>query len=206
MRIIFWHSSWFIIYRTQQLKDSQFSHKQLVLVATPVSTGVYLFAGIPFCENELTDTYFCQNFYMPRVKIHLPDVFSFNTEVPVRITDVNYGGHVGNDAILGIIHEARLQFLKHHGFSEMDFGGCGLIMADVAIEFKQEAFYGDLIYVSVAANDFGRVSFDICYKLEKETEGKRSTVAIAKTGMVCFNYQQRKVCPAPDEALKKIGK
>jgi len=28
-------------------KSSQFSHKQLVLVATPVSTGVYFFAPTP---------------------------------------------------------------------------------------------------------------------------------------------------------------
>ena len=141
---------------------------------------------------------------MPRVKIQLPETFSFVTEIPVRITDVNYGGHVGNDAILSIIHEARLQFLKHHGYSEMDIGGSGIIMADVAIEFKHEAFYGDTIITSVAANDFQRVSFDICYKLEKEIDGKRQPVAIAKTGMVCYNYGEKKICNVPAEVVDKL--
>lgn len=109
---------------------------------------------------------------MSRVKIQLPETFSFSTAIPVRITDVNYGGHVGNDAILSIIHEARLQFLRHHGFNEMDLGGSGTIMADVAIEFKNEAFYGDTILASVTTNDYQRVGFDICYKLEKESNGK----------------------------------
>ena len=49
---------------------------------------------------------------MARIKIELPDNFPFTTSIPVRITDINYGGHVGNDTVLSIIHEARMQFLK----------------------------------------------------------------------------------------------
>ncbi len=142
---------------------------------------------------------------MPRVKIQLPEKFSFVTEIPVRITDVNYGGHVGNDSILGILHEARLRFLKHHGYSEMDLGGSGMIMADVAIEFKHEAFYGDSVIASVAANDFQRVSFDICYKLEKESNGEKLTVAIAKTGLVCDDYTRKKICNLPVEVVNQLS-
>lgn len=141
---------------------------------------------------------------MARVKVSLPDQFKFSVTIPVRISDVNYGGHVGNDAVLSIIHEARLQFLAHFGYSEMNLEGAGLIMADVAIEFKQEAFYGDSIIVSVAANDFGRVTFDLCYKLEKIKDDKRVPVAFAKTGMVCFDYGQKKVVPVPDKVMAKL--
>jgi len=141
---------------------------------------------------------------MPRVKIQLPADFSFRTEIPVRITDVNYGGHVGNDAVLGIIHEARLRFLNHHGYSEMDLGGSGMIMADVAIEFKNEAFYGEEIIASVTASDFQRVSFDIYYILEKITGEKRLTIAIAKTGMVCYDYNQKKISNLPEAVVEKL--
>ena len=60
---------------------------------------------------------------MARIKIDLPDNFSFTTSIPIRITDVNYGGHVGNDTILSLIHEARMQFLKQLGYSELEFAG-----------------------------------------------------------------------------------
>lgn len=143
--------------------------------------------------------------YMQRVKIQFPEVFSFSTEITVRITDINYGGHVGNDVILSMLHEVRLQFLKHHGYSEMDLGGCGMIMADVAIEFKNEAFYGEVITASVSANDFHRISFNIFYKLEKETDGKKLTVAVAKTGMVCYNYNQKKICTIPAGVEQKLN-
>ncbi len=79
---------------------------------------------------------------MPRIKLELPSAFSFSTKIPVRITDLNYGGHVGNDTILTFIHEARIQFLKNAGYSELDFAGVGMIMSDVMIEFKNELFYG----------------------------------------------------------------
>ena len=54
---------------------------------------------------------------MPRIKIDLPGSFTFITEIPVRITDLNYGGHVGNDTVLSIIHESRMQWLASIGFS-----------------------------------------------------------------------------------------
>ncbi len=142
---------------------------------------------------------------MARIKIEQPATYSFSTTIPVRITDVNYGGHVGNDTVLSLIHEARMQFLKSLGYTEMNLAGTGMIMADVAIEFKSELFYGDIVIASVAANDLSRVGFDLVYKLEKESEGKRPLVAIAKTGMICFDYEKKKIASLPDEARQRLS-
>ncbi len=141
---------------------------------------------------------------MARIKVDLPEQFSFITLIPIRITDLNYGGHVGNDTVLSIIHEARVQFLKFYGYSELDFAGASLIMGDVAIEFKKEIFYEDIIKASVTAAEFSRVGFDIFYKLEKEDNGKNIIVAAAKTGMVCYNYQLKKIAAVPDEARERL--
>ncbi len=138
---------------------------------------------------------------MARIKIQLPDSFSFTTWIPVRITDINYGGHVGNHTVLSIIHEARMQFLQQYGYTEMNFGGVGMIMSDVGIEFKNELFYGDKIKASVVITEVSKVSFAFCYKLEKETNGRMVTAVVARTGMVCFNYDVKKMAPVP-EAIK----
>jgi acyl-CoA thioester hydrolase len=141
---------------------------------------------------------------MARIKIDLPEKFSFTTSIPVRITDINYGGHVGNDAILSLIHEARMQFLKELGYTELEFGGVGLIMADAAIEFRNELFYGDIVIISIACAEFSKVSFDIYYKLEKTPDQiqdeKRILVATAKTGMVCYDYSKKRIAVIPEEA------
>jgi YbgC/YbaW family acyl-CoA thioester hydrolase len=141
---------------------------------------------------------------MERIKLTIPVTFSFSTYLPIRITDLNYGGHVGNDSFLSLIHEARLQFLKHHGYSELDFAGTSLIMADAAVEFKKELSYGDVVKISVAANGFDKLGFDILYQLEIQTEGKYILAGKAKTGMICFDYANKKKVTMPQEAIEKL--
>lgn len=138
---------------------------------------------------------------MARISIELPTSFNFIATIPVRITDLNYGGHVGNDTILSIIHEARVQYLKSLGYSEKDLGGVGMIMSDVAINFKNELFYGDVISAAVGAMNVSRASFDLMYLLKN---GDR-IIAEAKTGMVCFDYDKRKVTALPEEVKKKFA-
>lgn len=135
---------------------------------------------------------------MARIKIDLPDSFPFSTSIDIRITDLNYGGHVGNDTLLSLIHEARMRFLRHYNCTEMDFAGTGLIMSDAAVEFKSELFYGEQVKVSVAVTEISKVSFALCYLLEKPAAGKQVTVAIARTGMVCFNYTTKKIAAFPE--------
>jgi acyl-CoA thioester hydrolase len=133
---------------------------------------------------------------MSRIQIELPENFSFSTEIFIRITDINYGGHVGNDSILSILHEARMQYLRHHGYTEMQFEGVSMIMSDVSIQFKSEAFYGDVLKAEVQATEFTRAGFSIYYKLTKDG----SVVAIAKTGMVCYDYSKKKIVSVPEKA------
>ena len=138
---------------------------------------------------------------MARLKLSLPETFSFSTTLPVRITDLNYGGHVGNDTILTLLHEARVHYLQHMGFSELDLAGVSLIMADVAIEYKGEGFYGDILSLRMAFADVHKYGFDITYHVLNQ-HGKE--IARAKTGMLCFNYQERKLMALPDEVKAQI--
>ena len=140
---------------------------------------------------------------MPRVKVSLPASFGFAVTLPVRITDLNYGAHLGNDALLGLLHEARVQFLAHLGTAEFDpTTKLGFIMADVAIEYKAEAFYGDVLTIELAANDPNKYGFDIVYHV-KNHAGKE--IARAKTGMLCFDYTTRKLRSLPPELAAKFG-
>jgi acyl-CoA thioester hydrolase len=134
---------------------------------------------------------------MSRIKINLPEKFTFHCKIPVRITDINYGNHLGNDSVLSIIHEARVQFLAHYGCTELNVFGKALIMADVAMAFKSEGFYGDSLEVGVMPEEFTDYGFDLLYKLTSVKTGKE--IAAAKTGMVCFNYDTRKVSLLPNE-------
>jgi len=141
---------------------------------------------------------------MERIKLNLPESFSFSTTIPIRISDVNYGGHVGNDSFLSLLHEARLRFLNQFGYSEMNVEGVGLIMSDVGIEYKKELAYGDTIKISVAATGFDRLGFDLYYLIEL-IEGDKTIIAgKAKTGMLCFDYATKRKASISPVAIEKM--
>jgi len=139
---------------------------------------------------------------MSRIKIALPGKFIYKTEIPIRITDINYGGHLGNDSLLSIVHEARLQFLNHLGYSESNVEGVGIIMIDAGVQYKSEAFYGDELLVEIAVTDFTGIGCDFVYRVTNKNSNKE--IAIVKTGIVFFNYEKRKTVPVPEEFRKKI--
>ena len=143
---------------------------------------------------------------MDRIKLQLADTFPFSTTISIRITDLNYGGHVGNDVFLSLIHEARQQFLQHYGYKELQFEGVGVIMADAAIEYKRELNYGDLVKISVAAKGFDRLGFDLHYLLEVESNGSFVVAGKAKTGMLCYDYDLKKMVAVPAAAMERLTK
>ena len=141
---------------------------------------------------------------MPRIKLLPPETFfNIQIKIPVRITDINYGDHVGNDSFVSIIHEARMQFLQHHGFTELNIEGIGLIMSELIVEFKNESFYKDIIEVKMAAGEISKVSFELFYILTSLRGNETILIANAKTNMVCYDYELKKVVEIPVK-LKEI--
>lgn len=140
---------------------------------------------------------------MARVKLIMPENSIAVVTVPVRISDINYGNHLGNDAFVSIIHEARMQWLMQYGFTELNIEGTGLILADLAIEFKNESFYGDAVEITIAVGEISKISFELYYKLTAKRNDKIILLAFAKTGIVSYDYVAKKVIAVP-EKLKKI--
>ena len=140
---------------------------------------------------------------MARIKIEIPEKVIGIFIIPIRIADINYGNHVGNDAFVSIIHEARMQWLKQFGYTELQIEGIGLIMSDLAIEFKSESFYGDVVEVKLGAGELTRVGFELYYQLFAKRNNETILLANAKTGMVCYDYDAKKVAQIPGQ-LKAI--
>lgn len=131
---------------------------------------------------------------MSRVKIKFPvENPLFTTTIRVRIGDINYGNHLGNDSVLSIIHESRMQMLKQWGGDELNIEGNSLIMADVMIAYKGEAFYGEELQVWVYADEITDRSFDLLYHISTSRDGVGKDIAHAKTGMICFDYTLRRI-------------
>ncbi len=133
---------------------------------------------------------------MARIKLILPDNFKFSTQLEVRITDINYGGHLGNDSVLGMIHEARVRLLADKGFLEHDIDGVGIIMTDSIIIYSSEGFYGDKLRIDVAVDEISNTGCDIYYRFVNIANEK--VIIKAKTNIVFYNYTSKKVSRTPE--------
>lgn len=140
---------------------------------------------------------------MARIRLEIPAELPFATELVVRVGDVNYGGHLGNDALLALLQEARLQFLGTLGYSEVSCDGHGLIMADAAVVYKAQVFRGDRLRIAAGTGDFTGSGFDLLYRVtDADTD---ALVALAKTGMVLFNYAAGRPVRLSDEVRARLG-
>jgi acyl-CoA thioesterase FadM len=139
---------------------------------------------------------------MARIKIDPPKSFMFSTEISVRITDLNYANHLGNDSLLSIVHEARQQFFSSLGYSEMDVEGIGTIMSDVVLVYQSQSYFADVLKIQIGLQDISRSTFDILYFIKNKATGK--PVASVKTGMVFYDYNKQRPVSIPKNFLKKV--
>tara|TARA_B100001250_G_C19731086_1_gene758532 strand:- start:664 stop:1080 length:417 start_codon:yes stop_codon:yes gene_type:complete len=130
---------------------------------------------------------------MPRIKLKLPSKYHFKTTLKLRIYDLNYGAHMGNDSILSIVHEARVQFLYSLDLEERNFYGFSLLMADSAVVYKKEGFYGDQLDIHIAVSELYNYGFELFYLIKNGND----EVARVKTGLVCYDRSKNKIVKTP---------
>ncbi len=134
---------------------------------------------------------------MARITLTLPDTYAYATELTVRIQDINYGNHVGNDAFVSLLHEARIRYFSHLGYSESDIEGCAIVISDLAVIYKAQARHGDRLKIEMAAGEFNKYGCDIFYRVTRVPD--KTPVLEAKTGIVFFNYLENKVIRMPEK-------
>lgn len=138
---------------------------------------------------------------MSRVKLTLPEKEIFKTKLNVRVSDINYGGHLGNDTVVTLIHEARYRMFNAWGYkSDLEIEGFGTIQLDTAVQYKGEGFHGDEIEVTIYAGDIGSRTFDLFYQLKCGDK----LIALGKTGLGIFDYVEKKLVSVPEPFLQKL--
>ncbi len=133
---------------------------------------------------------------MARVIIELPEHFLFTTDIPIYIGHINYGHHLDNAALIGLLSEARVRFFKSLGYTELDVEGVGIVVADAAMQYKSEAFHGETLVFQIAPADFNKYGCDLMWRASDKASGRE--VARGKTGILFFDYTARRPAPVPE--------
>lgn len=127
--------------------------------------------------------------------------FRYTLPYKVRIADINYGGHVSNAAVLSFFQDGRIGYLAAlGGFSEMDIGGCGIILPEAHAVYRAEMFLNDELLIGVRIDSLKNSSFVMAYRME------RAGVVTAEgtTALVAFDYQKRRPCRLPPVFRKAV--
>lgn len=138
---------------------------------------------------------------MARLKIDFTEKLLYRFRIPLRISDMNYGNHMGNEVVLQLAHECRVLWLKSHQCTEMNVFGTSIIQADAAIVYHSEGYTGNEIEIRLLGGELSRVGFELFYDMQNISTGK--ALASVKTGMVFYDYAASSVRPVP-EGFKKL--
>lgn len=133
---------------------------------------------------------------MTRVKVEVPEQFLFSMERNVGISDVNYARHLDSVTMVQILHEARLQFLASLGFTEGNIYGLGMVVTDMAVDYRSESFANDRLIIDVGVDNFNRYGLDI--SLQVTNSALESVVCQAKIGVVFFDFDKHQITPMPE--------
>lgn len=139
---------------------------------------------------------------MARIQIELPEHFPFSTEITLYLSHMNYGGHLDNALLLTIVSEARARFFQSLGYRELDVEGVGIIVSDAALQYRSEAFHGEVMVVRMSAAEFSKYGCDLLWCMNEQSSGRE--VARGKTGIVFFDYTARKMALVPENFRARL--
>ncbi|BAU57502.1 hypothetical protein HH1059_08110 [Halorhodospira halochloris] len=138
---------------------------------------------------------------MARRKIDLPGKLGFTTQIDIRIGDINYGGHLGNDALITLLHEARVRLLSTENLSESNCGnGIGIVVTELEVVYKAEAFHGQSLVIETGIIQIDKIGAKIGYRVNRSED--KQEIARAITGITFFDYSSRRPARVPEAFLR----
>jgi acyl-CoA thioester hydrolase len=140
---------------------------------------------------------------MPRIRLAEQEVYEFRCSIQVRPQDINYAGHMGNDSLISLAGAARAQLFQSLGLSELDLGDrqTGIIIADLVVNYKAEAFMFDELLVETHLDEFAEKGFRMFHRIRKDAK----LIALVETGFLSYNYSTQKTSPLPASFLKRLA-
>ncbi len=117
-----------------------------------------------------------------------------------RISDINYGGHLGHTELINLLHEIRVRFLDQHSMHEANICGHGLVIHNINVKYHQEAYWGNELEVKMETKvDGAKIIFD--YTVFNST--LKNKTATAEAVMVLVDKVTKRPVK-PDIFIRKL--
>jgi acyl-CoA thioester hydrolase len=119
---------------------------------------------------------------------------NFKIDIPVRISDINYGGHLGHAELIKITHQARWKFFSEFSLREDNLDGSGVIVKALNVNYKAESFFDDILHISIYLREITKTS---CIFLYEITKNDNLPVATVIETVLFMNYDSRRIQRVP---------
>ncbi|WP_075881570.1 acyl-CoA thioesterase [Vreelandella massiliensis] len=123
---------------------------------------------------------------MERVKLDFPaEALIHRHPLAVRVTDMNYGRHLGHDALVSLLHEARLQAFLALDLPEWDMAGYPSVVADLTVQYQSEAHCPDRLVVETAVPILRGKALTVYHRVRKQDSDQ--VVATARLNVLLID-------------------
>ena len=119
----------------------------------------------------------------------------FTIDLPVRISEVNYGNHLGHAALASLLHQSRLKLYKHYDINELNIDGVGSVVKKLKIDYQGEAFFDDELHISITLIEITGATCTFEYTVTKNDA--QTPVANVLETMAFINVDTRKAARTP---------
>jgi acyl-CoA thioester hydrolase len=117
--------------------------------------------------------------------------FRFSTTIRVRWSDCDAFGHVNNASYLSYFEEARIDYWKAV-VPDVPFTGMAIVHASV--DFRGQAFPGDVLTIRAAITELRRTSFWADYEVLRG----EAVVVTGRSAQVFFDYATQTSTAIPE--------
>lgn len=126
----------------------------------------------------------------------------FSINYKVIVSDINYGGHMGNERALIIFQQCRMDWLNSIGYDEINIGeDKGIIQLESHVFYLKEVTLGENLKCFIKDVEFTKSSFEIFYEVINE---KNEVALKGSTKNMAFDYNRKKPSRIPKEFLEKL--
>lgn len=123
----------------------------------------------------------------------------YTDTIKPRISDINYGGHLGHVELINLLHEVRVKFLHQYSLKETDIDGHVLVVRNLNLTYKNQVFWNNNLEIKMRTRiDGAKIIFS--YSVHNSTLGNQS--AAAEVAMVLLNRERER--PAKPEIFARM--
>tara|TARA_A100000171_G_C2133181_1_gene148084 strand:+ start:2113 stop:2529 length:417 start_codon:yes stop_codon:yes gene_type:complete len=119
----------------------------------------------------------------------------FQTEMSVRLGDINSGHHLKMTSLLEMCQHVRILFLKKSGSTEQNSKNISVILRHVDCHIASQSYFEDNLRFNLHLRGSDRYTLDLFYVVHNNSTNKK--VAHVNENIVFFNYELNKITQIP---------